>query len=138
MRKLSLSLLLLVITTTFVNSQTVINAKFRPLSYEQLMLQAQAQAVDRAYREKMFNEYLYEAYRALGKGDKSGFITYSNYALNTGFYTEKLYYDRGQVFQSFGDYKSAKKEYKKAKSKGYYQAKAALEALKQLKKQQKE
>jgi hypothetical protein len=50
---------------------------------------------------------------------------------------QKFYYDRGKVFQSFGDYKNAKREFKKAKRKGYYQASQALEDLKRIKKSRK-
>lgn len=134
MRK-NILFLLLIIGWHSLDAQIL--SRFQPLSYEEILLSAQAQAIDNAYRQRKFEEYQDEAYRALNRGDRSGFLTYSSYALNTGWYNAKLYYDRGQAFQYFGDYKNAKKEYKKAKKKGYYLANIALEELKKLKKRKK-
>ena len=104
------------------------------VAYEELMLAAQAKAARDAYNQQRFEEYQDKAYAALNRGDRGEFITYSNYALQTGWYNAKLYYDRGKAFQYLNDYKSAKKEYKKAKKKGYYQAESALQELKLLRK----
>ena len=64
------------------------------------------------------------------KGDYNGFIFYSDYALNTGWYNSKLYYDRGTAFERLHDYRKAKKEYKRALKKGYYPAQSALKQCK--------
>ena len=85
-------------------------------------------------RANKFKEYQDQAYAALKKGDKYGFITYTNYALSMDYYSAKMYYDRGKVFQELGDYKQAKKNFKKAKKHGYYQANQALTELKELSK----
>lgn len=132
--KKTLTILILIFTALTINAQFVINSKFRPLSYEELLLHAQATAARDAYNKARFEEYTDKAYDLLNHGNKQGFITYSNYALQTGWYNAKLYYDRGEVFLSFGDYKNAKKEYKKAKRKGYYLAESALQRLKVLRK----
>lgn len=102
-----------------------VESSFEPLPSDLMMAAARSRA-------NSFNEYSKKAYEALNKGDKYGFITYTNYALSTGFYSAKMYYDRGNVFIDLRDYKQAKKEYKKAKKRGYYQANQALEVLKEL------
>lgn len=71
-----------------------------------------------------------------------GFLTYSDYALRTGWYTAQLYYDRGVVYERMKDFKKAKKEYKKAKKAGSPMAYQALLSCKrnekEYKRQQKE
>ena len=110
-----------------VMGQFVINSKFKPLSYEELVLETQAKAAQRAYNEQEFLKYQEIAYSYWQKGDYKAFIYYSNFALNTGWYNNKMFYDRGRAFEILHNYKSAKKEYKKAKKKGYYPAVKALE-----------
>ncbi len=107
-----------------------VESSYEPLPSDLMMVAARS-GVNR------FNEYSKMAYDALNKGDKYGFITYTNYALLTDFYSAKMYYDRGKVFQDLGDYKQAKKNYKKAKKHGYYQANQALVELKELTKKKK-
>lgn len=109
-------------------------SKFKPFTYEELLLQAQAKAARDAYNEKIFNEFQDKAYSCLNKKDYYGFIYYSDHALKTGWYNSQLYYDRGRAFENLNDYKRAKKEYKKAKKKGYY---PAIEALKRCKQKEK-
>lgn len=104
-----------------------VESSFEPMSTDMMIAGAK-------YRVNKFNEYRDLAYAALKKGDKYGFITYTNYALSTDYYSAKMYYDRGKVFQELGDYKQAKKNYKKAKKHGYYQANQALVELKELSK----
>lgn len=118
-------------------SQIVIDSKFKPFSYEELMVQAQAKAAYDAHMEQLFDQYQDEAYRRYNNQDWYGFLTYSNYALETGWYNSKLYYDRGVVFERLNNFKQAKKEYKKAKKKGYAYAERALEACKQHEKEYK-
>ena len=137
----NIRVLLLVIIVVCTNqvaiSQFVINSKFKPFSYEELMMQAQAQAAYNARIEQLFEQYQEEAYRCYNKQDWYGFLTYSNYALETGWYTSELYYHRGVVYEHLNNFKQAKKEYKKAKQKGYVYAERALEACKQHEKEYK-
>lgn len=113
-----------------VGAQIVVNSKFNPLSFEEILLHAKANAEYRARQEKQYEEYKKEAYRRFDNKDWYGFLTYSNYALSTGFYNAKLYYDRGCAYETLQDYKNAKKEYKKAKKNGFAYAENALRALK--------
>lgn len=122
------------------NYNVTINSQFKPMSVEEHLLYMQAQAQRQAYEEEMrarskrlFEQYQNDAYKALNRGDKSGFLRLSNQALQTGWYNGKLYYDRGKVYQQFGLYKYAKQEFKKAKKVGYYQAEYALIELKEAK-----
>ena len=135
--RIILFFLFLTFATITSKAQIVINSQYKPYTFNEIMLQAKVQAARNAYNEKKFKEYSNEAYEAYNRGDKYGFITYTNYALETGWYNAKMYYDRGQVFQSLGDMKNAKREYKKAKKHGYYQAEIALNQLKNLKKKKK-
>ena len=113
-RMLLLALIVISISQTGT-SQIVIDSKFKPLSYEELMMQAQAEAAYNAQMKQRFEQYQDEAYRRYNKQDWYGFLTYSNYALETGWYNSQLYYDRGVVYERLNNFKQAKKEYKKAK-----------------------
>lgn len=113
------------------NVWLVNTSKFKPLTYEELLLQAQAEAARDAYNKQKFDEFQDKAYSCLKRNDYNGFIYYSDYALKTGWYNSQLYYDRGKAFESLNDYKKAKKEYKRAKKKGYYPAVEALKRCKQ-------
>ena len=104
-------------------------AKFEPFTYEELIIMAQIEAQKRAQFEE--NQDL--AYEAINRGNWYGFIYYSNRALSTGYYNSKMYYYRGVCFEKMDRYKDAKKEYRKAKRKGYYGAKEALSNLKKKK-----
>lgn len=108
----------------------VITSQYKPLSLEELYLQAAAEVMRDKQREAQFDKYQDEAYKCYNRGDWYGFLTYSNYALKTGWYTDKLYYDRGVVYERLNDFKNAKKEYKKAKKHGYAYAEVALSNLK--------
>ena len=118
---------------TFVSMSLLVNAQnyvipstFQPLSMDEMMLSAQAEAIIQQRLRQSFEEYQDKAYDCLNDGNYQGFITYSSYALNTGWYSSKLYYDRGAVFEQFHDYNSAKKEYRHAIRKGFLPAKSAL------------
>ncbi len=116
------------LSVTILNAQNyVINSYFEPMSTEMMISRAR-------YRSRKFNEYRDLAYEALERGDKYSFIDYTNYALATDYYTKEMYYDRGVVFQELGDFKQAKKNYKKALKVGCYKARRALEELKALRK----
>ena len=110
-------------------SQTI-TSRYRPMSWGDMLLQVQAEAVQAESRREKFNEYKNLAYSNLEKKDYNAFLYYSQCALNCGYYTPSLYYDRGKAFEYFNEYKKAKKEYKKAIKYGHYPAVQALEECK--------
>lgn len=128
MRKIIAIIIGVVVLSFNMYAQVVINSKFRPLTYEQLEVQAQVNWLREQYNKQQFEEYKEEAYERLRNLDYNGFIYYSDYALSFGWYNAKMYYDRGQVFEILNEYRKAKKEYKKAIKAGYY---PAVQALKQ-------
>jgi tetratricopeptide (TPR) repeat protein len=107
-----------------------IESTFQPLSMEEMMMAAQANAYRQELMKQRFEEYQDKAYSCYNKGDFNGFIFYSDYALNTGWYNSKLYYDRGAAYEKLHEYSKAKKEYKRAIKKGYYPAQSAYEQCK--------
>lgn len=126
------------VSITFVcSSQIVINSRFKPLSYEELYVEAMMKAEYDRQQKAKFEHYQQQAYDCYNKQDWYGFLTYSNYALETGWYDSKLYYDRGVVFERLNNFKEAKKSYKKAKKKGYAYAEAALQSCKEKEKEYK-
>jgi tetratricopeptide (TPR) repeat protein len=108
------------------NTNYVIESTFQPLSMEEMMMAARANAYRQQIMKERFEDYQDKAYNCYNKGDFNGFIYYSDYALNTGWYNSKLYYDRGAAFEKLHEYRKAKKEYKRALKKGYYPAQSAL------------
>lgn len=106
-RMLLLALIVISISQTGT-SQIVIDSKFKPFSYEELMMQAQAEAAYNAQMKQRFEQYQDEAYRRYNKQDWYGFLTYSNYVLETGWYNSQLYYDRGVVYERLNNFKQAK------------------------------
>ena len=108
------------------NTNYVIESTFQPLSMEEMLMAARANAYRQQIMKERFEEYQDKAYNCYNKGDFNGFIYYSDYALNTGWYNSKLYYDRGAAFEKLHEYRKAKKEYKRALKKGYYPAQSAL------------
>lgn len=119
-----------------------LDCQYEPLSFEEIMLQARMQAAYEARMRQIFDENCREAYRRYNNKDFLGFLTYSDYALRTGWHTAQLYYDRGVVYERMKDFKKAKKEYKKAKKAGSPMAYQALLSCKrnekEYKRQQKE
>ena len=93
-------------------------------------MSAMAEAAYNRQQKERFEQYQQKAYECYNRQDWNGFLTYSNYALDCGWYNAKLYYDRGVVYEKLCDFKHAKKEYKKAKKKGYAYAEGALQSLK--------
>lgn len=112
------------------NINYTIDSTFKPLTMEEMMIAARANANRQQVMKERFEAYQDKAYNCYNKGDFNGFIYYSDYALNTGWYNSKLYYDRGTAFERLHEYRKAKKEYKRAIKKGYYPAKAAYEQCK--------
>lgn len=99
MKKYLLILVLPLIAAT-ESVQIIINSKFETLSYEKLMLYAQAEARHQQKMEELFDDYKDKAYNCYNKGDYYGFIYYSNYALKTGWYNNEMYYNRGFAYES--------------------------------------
>lgn len=123
--------------STLCPAQIVINSRFKPLSYEELCIQAAMEAEYNQRQKERFEYFQNKAYECYNKQDWYGFLTNSNYALETGWYNAKLYYDRGVVFERLNNFKEAKKNYKKAKKKGYAYAEDAIKSLKQKEKEYK-
>lgn len=130
MKRLLIILLLTMGISNVCSSQIVINSHFKPLSYEELYISAMAEAEYNRQQKERFERYQEKAYECYNRHDWNGFLTYSNYALDCGWYNAKLYYDRGVVYEMLYDFKHAKKEYKRAKKKGYAYAEGALRFLK--------
>ena len=83
-------MLALTLVATTGTAQLVINSQFKPLSYEELMLHAQAEAYRQQEMKERFDKYQDRAYDFYSRGDYKGFIYYSDYALKTGWYNSKL------------------------------------------------
>ena len=112
------------------NTNYVIESTFQPFSMEEMMMAARANAYRQEVMKQRFEEYQDKAYKCYNKGDFNGFIYYSDYALKTGWFNSKLYFDRGAAYERLHNYRKAKKEYKLALKKGYYPAQSALEQCK--------
>lgn len=112
------------------NYNVTVTSQFKPMSMDEAMMYARAKAIREQRMEQLFDEYQDKAYKCYNKKDYNGFIYYSNLALNTGWYNGQLYYDRGEVYEMFHEYRLAKKEYKKAIDAGYYLAESAYWACK--------
>ena len=83
----------------------------------------------KAEKQRLFNHYSNLAYDALNRNQLALFLRYSDYALQTGNSSARLYYDRGYVYETLGDYTTAQKEYKKAERMGYAPARYTLREL---------
>ena len=131
MRRILLLLLVFWATVSYAqNINYTIESTFQPLSMEEMMMAARANAYRQEVMKQRFEEYQDKAYNCYNKGDFNGFIFYSDYALNTGWYNSKLYYDRGAAYEKLHEYSKAKKEFKRAIKKGYYPAQSAYEQCK--------
>lgn len=120
-------LLICVIGITNIGSS---QSYYRPLSFEELYIEALAKAEYQKQQKERFEHYQQIAYNYYNKKDWNGFLTYSQCALDCGWYNSRLYYDRGVAYEMQNDFKHAKKEYKKAKKKGYAYAESALQSMK--------
>jgi tetratricopeptide (TPR) repeat protein len=130
MKKYLILLALAAVTVTGAAQSLVISSRYRPLSVEEMVLQVQAETYYQQKMKERFEEYQDKAYIYYNKGDYKNFITYSDYALQTGWYTGKLYYDRGYAYECLREYRKAKKEYKRAIKKEYSPAQYAYEQCK--------
>ncbi len=94
------------------NINYTIESTFQPLTMEEMMMAARANAYRQEVMKQRFEEYQDKAYACYNNRDFNGFIYYSDYALDTGWYNSKLYYDRGAAYEMLHEYRKAKKEYK--------------------------
>lgn len=62
------------------NYNYVIESTFQPLSMEEMMMAARANAYRQQMMKQRFEEYQEKAYDCYNKGDYDGFIYYSDYA----------------------------------------------------------
>ena len=85
----------------------------------------------RARKEAMWEQYSDLAYENYNNRQWNRVISSVNLALETGFYNSDVYYMRGYAYEQLGYFKLAKKDYRKAKKYGNYQAESALDALKE-------
>lgn len=83
-----------------------------------------------ARREMIYNQCFDMALDAFKKHDWYSVINNINNALSTGYYSGTIYYLRGYAYESLGNYKSAKKDYKTGKKYKSLEAKEALDKLK--------
>src|SRR5688572_13627320 len=78
-----------------LNAQS--NGQFNPYigrSNEELRMQAYVNARNKATNRAKFQQYMTKANEEFNKDNYSGYITYSNYALKTGFSYPELFYYR--------------------------------------------
>lgn len=123
-----ISTLIFVSTAIHAQSNYTIESTFQPLSYEAMVMGARAKA-------SRFERYRDKAYECSNNKDYSGFLYYSSMALKSGYYSAKLYNDRGIAYEIMGNYSKALKEYKRALRKGYYEAEASIKRVKAKKKE---
>ena len=83
-----------------------------------------------ARRQQQYEELSDQAIEAFNKGQWNYAISYVNQAFRTGYYCGMLYYVRGFAYESLGDFRSAKKDYKAGKKYNSVEAAQALELLK--------
>ena len=89
-------------------------------------------------RKQNYDLYSELAYKAFNNKEWNNAIRYVNYALETQYYSETLYYIRGYAYEQLGNLRAAKKDYKKGKKHGSLDAARALESLKLRSKYRKE
>lgn len=90
-----------------------------------------------ARRKAEFEQFCRQAETAFQEQQWQTVINRVNWALSTKYYNGDIFYMRGYAYESLGDLKAAKKDYKKGKKYGSYRAATALDALKNKRKQKK-
>ena len=88
-----------------------------------------------ARRKAQFEQYSYRATEAFNRKQWNYVIIYVNEAFGTEYYNGQLYYMRGYAFEMLGDERAAKKDYRRGKKNGSYQAALALDQLKEKQRQ---
>ena len=81
-------------------------------------------------KQALFEHYTEQAIDAFRDNQWNNVVYYANQALETTYYNGDIYYLRGYAFEQLGNLKQAKKDYRKGKKYGSYQASSALVALK--------
>lgn len=82
-------------------------------------------------RKDLFSNYYELALKSYNNNSWNYAIIYSDKAFSTGFYNGTLYYIRGYAYEKSGNYKQAKKDYKKGIKYDSEDAAIALQALKE-------
>ena len=95
---------------------------------------AQMRARVEARKQALFEHYANQAIDAFHNSQWSSAIYFANQALETSYYNGDIYYLRGYANEQLGNLRQAKKDYRKGKKYGCYQATAALQSLKARKK----
>lgn len=95
---------------------------------------AEMRARVEARKQALFEHYTSQAIDAFRNSQWSSVIYFANQALDTSYYNGDIYYLRGYANEQLGDLRQAKKDYRKGKKYGCYQATAALQSLKTRKK----
>ncbi len=91
----------------------------------------------RARKEALWEQYSDLAYEAYNNRQWHSVLNYVYQALETGFYNSDMYYIRGYAYEQLGEFRLAKKNYRKAKKYGNYRAELALDELKEKMKKKK-
>lgn len=123
MKRFILSIFLVNVMTLSYGQNYTVESNYQPLSTEGMIMSARANV-------NRFQKYQDKTDICLKKGDYEGYIYYSDFALKCGYYTAKMYYNRGIAYEKLHNYSKAKKSFKKALKKGYYPAKEALKRFK--------
>jgi len=96
---------------------------------------ARAMAETAARREEIFEGYQELAQGAFERKDWSRVIYYVDEALKTHYYNGTVYYFRGSAYEALGNWRQAKKDYRKGAKNGCGLAKVALYSLNEKMKQ---
>lgn len=97
---------------------------------------ARALAETAARREEIFEGYQELALQAFEEKRWYKVIDYVDAALRSQYYNGQVYYLRGSAYEALGNWKQAKKDYRKGSKNGYYLAKIALNSLNEKMRQQ--
>lgn len=108
---------------TFMNT-------YVPMSYDKMLFTAAAKVLKEKQDQENFDKYSATAYEYLKKNQIRYFVNYANAALNTGYYTDQLYYNLGISHYLLGQKRKGKKYLKKASKKGFFAAGYVLSAIK--------
>jgi hypothetical protein len=132
MKTTTLFIILLTITAKSY-SQAIQFNPYIGRSREDIIIQGYVNARNNEIKREQFDRFMKNAELEFNRGNYSGFITATNYALQTGYSFPELYYYRGIAYENLRDFKQSKSNYKLAKKKGVYEANNALKNLKRKK-----
>lgn len=97
---------------------------------DMMNMYARAWAETAARRQELFYRYAELAANALKNREWNKAIYYVNEAFDTQYTAGVLYYIRGYAYEQLGNYRAAKRDYKKGKKDNCIEASEALEDLK--------